>query len=158
MKCVRRISSGLTVALLVLAMGFSGTALGSSPSFCHSAADPDPGSVVLLSSAAKVSAGDRLFTRLQNGLNRPIGLGRRYLQRFGDGTWSVVVPAKSSTGVAPSPILRRERVPPETAAKCRGFEVTEDFLQGRYRVVNEVYLDLRSGIKPRKWTVEFRVL
>ena len=156
MKCAVRLSSALIVTLS--ALGLAGSASASTSSICKSpTADLDSGRVVLVSSATKVSSGEHVVTQLQNGLNRPIGIGRRYIQRYIEGSWSVVMPSTPSSGAAPVPDLRRERLAAGTAGKCLSFEVTEEFSPGRYRVVNEVYLSLRSGAKPRKRLAEFRV-
>lgn len=53
--------------------------------------------------------------------------------------------------------MRRERLAAETAGKRLKFKVTEEFPAGRCRVVNEVYLNLTPGAKPRKRLAEFRV-
>jgi hypothetical protein len=130
------------------------------PEFCKGERVPEKYAkrVVLAARSATVSSGGSVFTRLFNGLQRPIGLGRRHLQRYQHGRWERVSPSSLPGGAKPifEP-ASRGMLAARSADECRSVRVGSDRAPGRYRVLNEVYLDLRPGKKPRIRTAEFRI-
>lgn len=148
----------LTVSLVSPIMGSSAAA--ALPAFCNGDGVPQKYAqqVVLASKSESVAPGNYVYTRLLNGLNRPVGLGRRYLQRYVDGTWENVLPPDRADGPVPiySPPIRR-LLAADSASECRPLRITPEQPRGRYRLVNEVYLNLRPGAKPRVLTAQLRV-
>lgn len=153
--------TGLLILVLGICYLVSGGAVSAKPpSFCKGAAAPErfKGKVVLVSRDDSATPGDYVFTRLFNGLNRRIGLGARYLQRYLDGQWERVVPPPRPDGEEPiQPPAVRRTLPARSAGQCYGFKVDLDRPAGRYRVVNEVYIDLKPGAPPRVRTADFRI-
>jgi hypothetical protein len=138
-----------------------GSASARLPVFCEGNAVPGKfaGNVVLLSNAANVAPGGYVYTRLLNGLNRPVGLGNRYIQRYAEGSWKGVQPPPRADGAPPivQPAVRR-RLAAASAGECRRSRIDPGKPSGLYRVVNEVWLDLAPGVSPRFRVAEFRVI
>lgn len=153
------------ILLFVLAVGGCYLMGGSSvsakpPALCKGNVVPEQfeRKVALVSREDSVTPGDYVYTRLFNGLNRRIGLGTRYLQRYVDGQWERVMLPPRPDGAEPIyPPAVRGTLAAHSAGECRSFKVELDQPLGRYRVVNEVYIDRRPGAKPRARTVEFRI-
>lgn len=148
----------LAVSLLCLVVGSPASA--KLPAFCKGDRVPEEFApkVALASKPESVAPGNYVYTRLLNGLNRPIGLGRTYLQRHAGGKWESVPPPDRPGGAEPiNPPASRQLLPARSAGECRSFRVDPEQPLGRYRMVNEVYFNLRPGAKPRIRTIEFRI-
>jgi hypothetical protein len=149
----------LAVSLCCLIVG--GPASAKLPAFCRGDHVPEKYTrkVVLTSKSDNVALGGYVYTRLFNGLKRPVGLGERYLQSYIGGKWERVPPSvrpEGSEPIHPPPI--RRVLPAGSAGECRSFRVDPERPPGRrYRVVNEVYLNLRPGATPRIRTTEFYI-
>jgi hypothetical protein len=138
-----------------------GSASARLPVFCEGNAvlEKSAGKVVLLSKAANVAPGGYVYTRLLNGLNRPVGLGSLYIQRYAEGSWQGVPPPPRADGAPPivQPAVRRT-LAAASAGECRRSRIDPAKPSGLYRVVNEVWFDLAPGANPRFRVAEFHVI
>ena len=149
----------LATACFLLLVAVPTPVLAKLPAFCRSSDIPHAyaGKVVLVAKPVNVARGGYVYSRLFNGLRRSVGLGERYLQRYVEGEWTALPPvgSKEGTPIQPPPI--RRSLSAESAGQCRSFKVDSERPPGRYRIVNEVYLDLRPGANPTKRVAEYRV-
>jgi hypothetical protein len=131
------------------------------PAFCRGNTVPQEfdGRVGLTVKSARIRPGQYVYWRVFNGTDKPIGLGVARLQRYLGGRWVNVLPSGNGDPGAPTkPTPDRPVIPRDSTSACSSSRISSSQQVGRYRLTQEIYIDLRAGGKPIKRTAEFRVV